>query len=177
MEQKSVHPVIFVLVAALGFAGGYATHAYSVPADGAPGATPAAPATENGQETDTDQRQGRMDMNDPDPVEVAGMDAVPQVEIVSTTKGSMGEYNIEIATDHFTFTPEHIDADPVENTGHAHVYVNDEKVGRVYGNWIYLPGKHFTSGENKVTVTLNANTHGAWTFSGAPIEATTYVTY
>ena len=119
---------------------------------------------------------GEMDMN-PTPVEVEVVDQVPQVRIVEAFAGMMGEYTIRIETEHFTFTPENIDQAPIQNEGHGHVYVNNQRAGRVYGEWVYIPGHYFVPGENKITVSLNANTHGPWLFSDAPIEATRFVTY
>jgi hypothetical protein len=88
----------------------------------------------------------------------------------------MGTYGVRVALEHFTITPEKIDQDPTPNEGHLHVYVDGVKVGREYAEWIYLPSEYFTAtGPHRITVSLNTNTHGAWTFAGAPIEDTVVV--
>lgn len=53
--------------------------------------------------------------------------------------------------------------------GHAHVYVNGAKIGRLYGPWLHLP--NLPKGEVTVEVTLNANDHRPLAVNGAPITA------
>ena len=116
-----------------------------------------------------------MEMN-PDPVEVAADAPVPQVEIVSAKRDMMGAYSVQIQTTNFAFTPDRVDDEPVANEGHAHVYVNNVKVGREYAEWIYVPASFFSeTGPNRITVTLNANTHGEWTYLDSPIQDTRVV--
>lgn len=112
----------------------------------------------------------------PDPVAVTS-DQVPRVTVVDAFVGMMGAYTVRIEIDNFTFTPDKLDQAPVQNEGHGHVYVNNQQAGRVYGEWIYIPGHYFEPGENQIKVSLHANSHGAWTFADAPIEATRFVTY
>lgn len=45
---------------------------------------------------------------------------------------AMDGYNIQILTENFTFTPAAINSAAVPNEGHAHLYVNGEKISRVY---------------------------------------------
>jgi hypothetical protein len=116
-----------------------------------------------------------MDMQ-PEPVAVAPDTPVPAVRIVDTIKDKMGAYSVRVELDNYTITPEKIDQPPATNEGHLHVYVDGEKVGREYAEWIYIPSKYFMSeGPHRITVSLNANTHAAWTFAEAPIEATALV--
>lgn len=75
---------------------------------------------------------------------------------------TMGGYNIQILTTNFKFTPAAINTEIVENTGHAHIHVNGTKVYRIYSNWFHLTSAALRSGENLVTITLNANNHGEW---------------
>ncbi|MEP3442481.1 MAG: hypothetical protein ABJN72_13480 [Sulfitobacter sp.] len=84
----------------------------------------------------------------------------------------MDGYNVQIITQNFTFTPAAINRAPKDNEGHAHIYVNDTKIARIYGNWYHLPAEMLASGDNKVRVTLNANDHSEWAVDGVPISST-----
>ena len=84
-------------------------------------------------------------------------------------------YNIQILVRDFAFTPAAIDREARDNEGHAHVYVNGEKVARVYSAWHHLPGALLAPGPNDVTVTLNANDHGEWSVGGTAISSTVRV--
>ena len=76
--------------------------------------------------------------------------------------------NLQIKADGFTFTPERVNKDPLAGSGHAHVYINGEKVGRIYGNWAHLP---LVLPGDVVRVTLNADNHMPWGIDGEPIAA------
>lgn len=84
-------------------------------------------------------------------------------------------YNIQILTENFTFSPSMINREPAENEGHAHLYVNGQKVQRVYGHWVHLPSDALVPGANAVRVTLNANDHSEWAFQGVAISSTVIV--
>ena len=84
-------------------------------------------------------------------------------------------YNLQILVRNFDFAPASINGEARVGEGHAHVYVNGVKIGRVYGPWFHLPAALFASGENEVRVTLNANDHGEWTVGGEPVASTVRV--
>ncbi|MCA9353209.1 hypothetical protein KC901_03440 [Patescibacteria group bacterium] len=80
-------------------------------------------------------------------------------------------YNIHLITDNFTWTPERVNTDPIENEGHAHIYINDEKVARIYGPWFHLDDHHLVpGGPNSMRITLNGNDHAEWSVEGNTIE-------
>ena len=87
----------------------------------------------------------------------------------------MDGYNIQILTQNFTFTPSAINKDPVDNEGHAHLYINGEKITRVYGNWVHIPSSLLVTGPNAVSVTLNGNDHSEWARDGKSISSTVIV--
>ncbi|MCA9352134.1 hypothetical protein KC866_01970 [Patescibacteria group bacterium] len=90
---------------------------------------------------------------------------------VSVYPDSKSGYNIHIITDNFTWTPERVNTDPVENEGHAHLYINNEKVARIYGPWFHLDDHHLVPGKpNTMRVTLNTNDHAEWSVEGNTIE-------
>lgn len=78
---------------------------------------------------------------------------------------TMGGFNLEVKTTNFNWVPEkagkQIDAFAVTE-GHAHVYVNGVKIGRLYGEWLYIPKTYFVTGKNTITVSLNGNNHRDW---------------
>ena len=116
-----------------------------------------------------------MNMN-PEPVEAEYGAPIPGVQIVEAKRDMMGAYSVRIETNNFVFTPDRVDEASVPNEGHAHVYVNNKKVGREYAEWIYVPASFFSeAGPNRITVTLNANTHGEWTYLNNPIQDTRVV--
>lgn len=85
----------------------------------------------------------------------------------------LGGANLQIAAEGFAFAPQHAGAAHAPGEGHAHIYVNGVKVGRLYGPSFYL-GK-LAAGDNAVRVTLNANSHEPYTWNGAPVEAATVI--
>jgi hypothetical protein len=80
--------------------------------------------------------------------------------------------NVRIETDGFTWSPEHASGEHVDGEGHAHLYVDGEKVGRVYGEWLHLS---LEPGEHEIRVTLNGNDHRDYLVDGTPVEATVTV--
>lgn len=67
-----------------------------------------------------------------------------------------GGWNLEVTTQNFRFAPDHVSQDYIEGEGHAHIYVNGEKLARLYGNWFQLAD--VTAGDI-VSVSLNSNDH------------------
>lgn len=107
-------------------------------------------------------------------IEVADNADVPSVEI-EVTKDETSGYNIKLALENYKFTPNKVGSDPIDNEGHAHLYINGKKVMRVYSTSFYLPDYLLAEGENDITVTLNANDHSDWTVNGEHISASQLV--
>jgi hypothetical protein len=80
--------------------------------------------------------------------------------------------NLQVTTTGFTWAPRHASGRPVDGEGHAHVYVDGEKVGRMYGEWLHLP---LDPGRHKIEVSLNGNDHSDYLVDGAPVRARTAV--
>lgn len=68
-----------------------------------------------------------------------------------------GGWNLQILTTNFRFAPDHVNQPHQAGEGHAHLYVNGEKVARVYGPWFHIGS--LPSGRTEVTVTLTSNDH------------------
>ena len=101
----------------------------------------------------------------PDPIEAGGdMSVAMQVEL-----DAKGGYNVRIVPTGFVFTPENVNGDHVEGEGHAHLYVDGEKIARVYGEWFHLDA--LSAGEHSIDATLNANTHAEYAIEGKTVGA------
>ncbi len=98
-------------------------------------------------------------------VESAGPD-VPSIVLIVTADPVSG-FNLHAECTNLTWAPEKAGFDHVDGEGHAHVYVDGEKVARIYGEWYHLTG--LTPGQHEVKVTLNANTHAAYAVDGVEI--------
>ena len=79
-------------------------------------------------------------------------------------------WNLQIDLENFTITPENASSDPVDGEGHLHLYVDGERVTRLYGTWWHLA--ELTKGNHEVAVEVSANNHAALAVDGAPIRAT-----
>ena len=94
-----------------------------------------------------------------------------KVGVVAEDEGGV---NLYLLTSDWTWSPENVNNSHVPGEGHAHIYVDGEKMGRVYGSYHYLSG--LEPGERHIRVTLNSNDHSALTYEGSPVEASTMVT-
>lgn len=105
--------------------------------------------------------------------DVAADDA-PTIE-VDVIKDSMSGWNVHIQTTNFKFTPADAGKEPVAGEGHVHLYLDDQKIARVYGEWFHIVIP--TAGEHTVRATLNTNDHSDYAIDGTVIEgAATIVT-
>lgn len=94
---------------------------------------------------------------------------VPNVDI-HVTQDRSGTWLLKMETAHFTFAPEKAgENEPSYNEGHAHLYINGEKITRLYGEYYHLGA--LKEGKNEITVTLNSNNHGILSYKGRPIES------
>ena len=50
-----------------------------------------------------------------------------------------GHFNLNIDTENFEFAPESVSSEFVMGEGHAHVFVDDVKISRAYGEDYHLP--------------------------------------
>jgi hypothetical protein len=93
---------------------------------------------------------------------------VPSVKIF-VTQDLSNTWLLEVQTKNFKFNPKNLGAKlPSYNEGHAHLYINGEKVNRLYGKYYNLGT--LKQGKNKITVTLNSNNHGTLIYNGKSIE-------
>ena len=80
---------------------------------------------------------------------------------------------VHVMAEGLRWAPESIDREHEPGAGHAHIYVDGVKVGRVYSSRYRLSG--LESGERHIRVTLNTNDHKRLTLNGEPVEASATV--
>ena len=106
------------------------------------------------------------------PFEVPAAGA-PTVDIV-VTEDAIAGFNIHIETTNFTWAPENVNTAPVAGEGHAHLYIDGEKIARLYGPDYHVgPGVDATL-TSHFRVTLNANDHSDYAVDGVVIADETH---
>ena len=103
---------------------------------------------------------------------VAWAGDAPQMAI-EVVKDPKSGYNALITVDGMTLSAANVNGDNVDGEGHLHLYVNGQKVGRLYGDATHIPV--LPVGEVEITVGAFANDHSAYVIDGEPIEASTSV--
>ncbi len=157
------------LTATLGVGLAY-THTLANPGHGHHGehtpttATPEVPSDDAADRGHGDDAHGHHST-----LEIPAHQPVPTVTLTAHPDPVSG-WNLEVETEHWVFAPERVNQSSLTTEGHAHLYVNGEKITRLYGHWFYLPS--LPSGEHTLTVGLNANGHEDLVHGGQPIEAT-----
>lgn len=99
---------------------------------------------------------------------------VPIAVSVSAEVGADGGVAVNISADNWRWAPESVDGAREPGAGHAHIYVDGVKIGRVYGPGYDLVG--LEPGERHIRVTLNSNDHKLLAVNGEPVEASATVT-
>jgi hypothetical protein len=106
------------------------------------------------------------------PIDVPAADA-PGVAIMVQPDPVAGQ-NLHVMTENFVFAPGNAGLENITGQGHAHVYVNGEKLGRLYGEWMHLDA--LPKGKVTIKVTLNTNDHRPMAVAGTAISATQTIT-
>lgn len=84
-----------------------------------------------------------------------------------------GGVDVRIVTEGFRFAPESVDQAHAPGSGHAHIYLDGVKLGRVFESKYRID--QLRPGEREIRVTLNTNDHSDLVFDGAKVEATTTI--
>lgn len=120
------------------------------------------------------------------PIDVPGGVPVPSLSI-QVERDWMSGLNLTLHTENYALIPPpagldmaalmtaSIQADTGLAEGHAHLYVNGEKVQRIYGETLHLPDTLFKPGLNQISVSINNHGHMYWTADNRQILATLYV--
>jgi hypothetical protein len=81
-----------------------------------------------------------------------------------------GSYNVRVQTMNFTFAPQNVGQAPEPGEGHAHLYIDDEKIARLYGEWYHLAS--LPEDAETIAVGLYANNHQPLAVDGEAIGDT-----
>ena len=79
-----------------------------------------------------------------------------------------GTYNVRIQTMNFVFAPHHVGMTPMDGEGHAHLYIDDVKIARVYGEWYHLDS--LPDDAEMISVALYANNHQPLVVEGKAVR-------
>lgn len=108
-------------------------------------------------------------MHEHAPVDVSAWPAKPSLTLTAY-KDTVSGWNLYIDPRHFEFAPTQVNLKNEIGKGHAHLYINNTKITRLYSSWYYL--NNLQPGIHTVTVSLNANDHGPLVLNEQPISAT-----
>lgn len=100
-------------------------------------------------------------------------DTNPPRVTLSVTEDPKSGWNINVRTENFKFAPDKAGQTHVAGEGHGHVFLDDIKIGRVYGEWFYLDSKYLSKGAHKLKVVLNGNDHGDIMVNGQHVQSET----
>lgn len=101
-----------------------------------------------------------------EPVEATAPAATIDLTVTPDPKSG---WNVRVAVENLVFAPRSAGLDHVDGEGHLHLYVDGQKVARLYGEWWHLDG--LTAGEHEITVEATANDHRQYVVDGEPIAA------
>ena len=102
-------------------------------------------------------------------VETAGLSSVPNVQL-SVEKDDHSGWNLHLDMSNFEFSPENCGDEHKMGYGHAHLYLNGQKIARLYSPWYHL--SDLEPGTYELTVSLNSNNHGLYVNNGKAIVST-----
>jgi hypothetical protein len=105
---------------------------------------------------------------------VAVAEGLPvQAIAIDISEDPVEGWNLRIDTTDFRIVPENVSTTHIDGEGHMHLYVDGEKVSRLYGEWHHIGA--LTPGEHEVRVELSANDHSAMAVDGDIIDATAVI--
>ncbi len=107
-----------------------------------------------------------------EPIEVPDSMTVPTVAL-SAVADPVSGHNLFIDLADFDISVENVSSDPVDGEGHLHLYVDGDRVGRIYNTELHLDG--LEPGEHMVMIEVNANNHAPYAVDGETITAMTMI--
>ena len=105
-------------------------------------------------------------------MEVADGVPVPTIAI-EVSEDPVEGWNLRVRTTDFEIVPENVSTAHVDGEGHMHLYIDGNKVTRVYGQWHHIGA--LAPGEHEVRVELSSNNHSALSVGGDIIDATAVI--
>lgn len=109
--------------------------------------------------------------DEPIEAEFAGPAPTLSVEVLPDPKSG---YNAFIEVDGIVLSGEHASQEPVDGEGHLNIYVNGQKIGRLYGGATHI--RALPEGDLEITVAAYSNDHQPYVVDGQPVEAQTTIT-
>ena len=94
---------------------------------------------------------------------------IPRVDLIVRNDPS-GGWNLRIITGNFTFAPEGVSRGHVSGEGHAHLYIDGDKITRIYNEWFHVPEEWLSPGAHEFRVTLSTNDHREYVYTGSVIS-------
>ncbi|WP_171176427.1 copper chaperone PCu(A)C [Ruegeria sp. HKCCA4633] len=94
----------------------------------------------------------------------------PTIELAQDPDVSTDGFAIEISVENFEFVLIEDSAPHVDGQGHAHIYLNGFKLGRLYEERFEIGA--LAPGDYILTVALNSNDHRPYVFEAAPVALT-----
>ena len=88
---------------------------------------------------------------------------------ITAAADAEGGIDVYIATEGFRFAPELVDQAHTPGSGHAHIYLDGAKLGRVFETDYHI--ENAPPGEREIRVSLNTNDHSELVFDGEKLEA------
>lgn len=116
-------------------------------------------------------KEAAMENHSHSPYEYDDHATLPALQIHLEEDAKSG-WNLTLDTTNFTFAPEHVNDLNIPGEGHAHLYVNGEKIARLYSHYYHIDELQQA---DAVRVTLNANDHSEYAHDGQVIDATVIV--
>jgi hypothetical protein len=88
-------------------------------------------------------------------------------------KDPTGGFNVHVVTSNFVWRPEMASMQHVPGEGHAHVYLDGQKIMRIYNEWFHLNTYQFSTraGEQLLSIEFVGNDHAPYTIQGLPVGA------
>ena len=122
---------------------------------------------------DEDAAAGDHDHDHSEATEVSADLPTPTIA-VAVHEDPMSGWNLEVTVGDFTLAPESVSTDHVDGEGHLHLYIDGEKITRLYGPWYFLGD--LEPGEHEIRVELSSNDHSALAKDGVIIDDTVTIT-
>ena len=92
---------------------------------------------------------------------------------ITAEPDAQGGVDVQIVAEGFRFAPDLVDQAHTPGAGHAHIYVDGEKLGRVFESEYRI--EQLAPGEHEIRVSLNTNDHSELTYAGKKIESSVTV--
>jgi hypothetical protein len=94
---------------------------------------------------------------------------VPTVDLIVHDDPKSG-WNLQVVIENLNITPESAGLAHVDGEGHAHLYINGDKITRLYGEWFYLSKDWLQKGSHEIKITLSSNDHKDFMYNDAVIS-------